>query len=137
MFYTFCLPTHRLLINAHASLRCLTLSLVRGSSTVLGYGVYTRSVVSRRPCTVTAMQYGGLSMTGVIDTSPVLLDTMFTRLMRSSFGCKSFLTMVGIQFVLPCMTGRWGYVLRIYARHIILLPFGSLGIIQGGCFVPD
>lgn len=45
---------------------------------------------------------------------------MFSELMRSYLGCRSSLTMVGIQFVLPLICGRWGYTLRIYALYIRL-----------------
>ena len=105
-------------INALASLRSLTPTRSDVSQPYLWYGMYTRSA----ECGVSELRL--VSRWFAVNRRLLFLSrvayTMFSELMRSYLGCRSSLTMVGIQFVLPLICGRWGYTLRIYALYIRL-----------------
>ena len=105
-------------INALASLRSLTPTRSDVAQPYLWYGMYTRSA----ECGVSELRL--VSRWFAVNRCLLFLSrvthAMFSELMRSYLGCRSSLTMVGIQFVLPLICGRWGYTLRIYALYIRL-----------------
>ena len=101
-------------INALASLRSLTPTQSDVAQLYQQYSMYTRSA----ECCGSELRL--VSRWFAVNRRLLFLSrvayTMFSELMRSYLGCRSSLTMVGIQFVLSLRTG--GEMCREFTLHI-------------------